>query len=247
MDFKDHFSKVSEEYARFRPRYPGRLFSYLASLTPMRKLAWDCATGSGQAAVGLANFFERVVASDASASQIENAPSHPRITYRVMAAEKTDIESDSLDLVTVGQALHWFDLEAFYGEVRRTLRPGGALAVWAYGLIHPHSEVQEILVDYYHNVVGEFWPPEREKIEQGYRTVPFPFEEIEAPVFHMAVDWSIAQLEGYLGTWSASLRFKEKRGLDPVALISGKLSQAWGAKNTHEMTWPIHLRIGRKP
>jgi len=247
MQFKDYFSKVSEDYARFRPVYPPALFEYLVSLTPDRVLAWDCGTWSGQAAWGLAEHFERVIASDASASQISNATIHPRVQYRVMSAEETDIESESLDLITVGQALHWFDIDAFYAEARRTLRPGGALAVWAYGFIHSDERVHDILIEYYRNIVGEFWPPEREKIEFGYRTLDFPFEELETPNFSMTANWTLKQLTGYLGTWSASLRYKESRGEDPVQLVAGRLADVWGESRARELTWPIRLRVGCKP
>ncbi len=246
MEFKDYFSKVSEDYARFRPMYPSDLFQYLASIAPRHLLAWDCGTGSGQAARGLVEHFDQVIASDASSSQISKAANHPRIQYRVMAAERTDLEAESVDLITVGQALHWFDIDAFYAEANRTLRPGGALAVWAYGFVHSDQRIHDLLVEYFQKTVGEFWPPEREKIDFGYKSVHFPFEELEAPSFSMTANWTLKQLKGYLGTWSASLRYKEKKGVDPVNLVAERLANAWGDAPARELTWPIHLRVGRK-
>ncbi len=246
MEFKDYFSKVSEDYARFRPIYPPALFRYLASITPGHSLAWDCGTGSGQAARGLVDHFEEVIASDASSSQISKAVNHPRIHYRVMPAESTDLESDSVDVITVGQALHWFDIDAFYSEASRTLRPGGVLAVWAYGFVHSDEKIHDLLVEYFQKTVGEFWPPEREKIDFGYQSVHFPFAELESPNFSMTANWTLRQLKGYLGTWSASLRYKETKGVDPVTLVAGRLAEAWGDDHARELTWPIHLRVGCK-
>lgn len=246
MGFKDHFSKASDKYALYRPEYPEELFRYLASLVPSKKRAWDCATGSGQAARQLIPFFDEVIASDASESQIDNAPKCGRIDYRVMAAERTDIEDASVDLITVGQALHWLDIEAFYKEARRVLKADGILAAWAYALMETDRELHQTISEYYHDVLGEYWPPERTIIEAAYRTVEFPFEELPAPVFVMSMNWTIDQLKGYLGTWSASLRYRDRHQQNPVELIADRLASGWGRSRRRKMTWPIHLRVGRK-
>src|SRR5262249_11566853 len=157
--FKDHFSKHATDYAKFRPRYPQKLFDYLGSITPSRQLAWDCGTGSGQAAVGLASVFDRVIATDASEKQIANAQSHDRVEYRVAAAENSGIESETLDLVMVAQALHWFDLDRFYAEVRLVLKDKGVFAASAYNLLHITPAIDEVVSRYYYDVVGPFWPP----------------------------------------------------------------------------------------
>ena len=175
MSFKDHFSKQAAGYAKFRPRYPQQLFDYLGSIAPNRQVAWDCGTGNGQAAVGLASVFEHVIATDASEKQIANAQSHEFVEYRVAPAEKSDIEAEAIDLIMVAQALHWFDLDRFYAEALRVLKPDGILAASAYNLLHIEKGIDRIVNRYYYDVVGSFWPPERELVER-FDDLPFPFQ-----------------------------------------------------------------------
>src|SRR5881396_1266583 len=206
MTFKDHFSKQAADYANFRPRYPRELFEYLGSVAPSRALAWDCATGNGQAAVELATVFDHVIASDASKKQISNAQPHERVEYRVAPAENSSIKSGTVDLIMVAQALHWFDLDPFYAEAGRVLKPDGVLAASAYNLLQIEPAIDEIVNRYYHEVVGPFWPPERKLVEQ-FADLPFPFHEIDSPKFEMAAHWNLHHLLGYLRTWSSTQRF----------------------------------------
>jgi len=246
MSFKDHFSQQSASYSRYRPHYPEGLFSYLASQVERHERAWDCGTGSGQAALELARFFAEVIATDASEQQIANALYHERVRYRVAPAEASGLDADSVDLITVAQALHWFDQERFYTEVRRVLRPGGVLAVWCYRLARVSPAVDAVLDRFYTEIVGPFWPPERELIDQGYRTVPFPFAELESPHFEMEAEWTLPHLLGYLGTWSAVQRYREQKGQDPLEVIQSELIQAWGRPETMaSIRWPVYLRLGR--
>src|SRR5262245_5147429 len=196
--FKDHFSKVSERYADFRPRYPAALFDYLATLAPRKSAIWDCAAGSGQASVDLGGRFDRVIATDASQKQIASATPHASVEYRVARAEQCGLPDASVSLVTVAQALHWFDLKLFFAEVERVLTPGGVLAVWAYGIDEVEGgDVNQLVQDYYWNVVGPYWPPERKLVEEGYRSIEFPFKEITPPAFRMEIRWTLDQLLGY--------------------------------------------------
>jgi len=244
--FKDHFSSQSKGYAEFRPAYPEGLFAYLAGLTPARQLAWDCATGTGQAAGSLAEHFERVIATDASERQISNAPPHDRIDYRVEPAEATDIGSGTLDLIVVAQALHWLDLGAFYGEARRVLKPEGVIAVWCYDLLRIAPELDAIVGHLYRDLVGDDWPAERRLVEDGYRSLRFPFDEIRPPSFRMSASWSLGQLIGYLGTWSAVRRFEQRTGKDPIGIIAGSLQAAWAEPDTRRrVEWSLALRVGR--
>lgn len=246
MSFKDHFSTVSKEYSRFRPSYPPELFDWLASIAPGLDLAWDAGCGNGQAALGLARHFRRVVATDASAAQIARAVPHERIAYRAAPAEESGLAAGSADLVTVAQALHWFDLEAFYAEVSRTLRPGGVFCAFAYGLLTASAPLDGILRRFYHETVGPFWPPERRHIDSGYATLPFPFAELPSPSFALEADWDFDRLLGYLGTWSAVRNFREQRAEDPLDLIGPELRQAWGdPQRERRILWPLHLRAGR--
>jgi SAM-dependent methyltransferase len=244
--FKDHFSKQAAGYAKFRPRYPQRLFDYLESIAPSRQLAWDCGTGNGQAAVGLASVFDHVIATDASDKQIANAQTHERVEYRVAPAENSGIGSETIDLIMVAQALHWFDLDLFYAEARRVLKPDGILAASAYNLLHIEKAIDEVVNRYYHDVVGPFWPPERRLVEQ-FADLPFPFREIDAPKFEMTAHWNLDHLLGYLRTWSSTQGFIAARQIDPLEQITDGLYSAWGkAGQKRIITWPLIIRIGRK-
>jgi SAM-dependent methyltransferase len=247
VTFKDHFSTQSSDYAKFRPRYPQQLFDYLAGIAPSRQLAWDCGTGNGQAAVGLAALFDRVIATDASEKQIANAQSHKTVEYRVAPAENSGIGSEMIDLIMVAQALHWFDLDRFYAEARRVLKPDGVLAASAYNLLHIEPAIDEVVNRYYYEVVGQFWPPERKLVEQ-FADLPFPFREIDSPKFEMTASWKLDHLLGYLKTWSSTQRFIAAKGSDPLEQIVDALHTEWGdSRRTRVIVWPLIVRVGRKP
>lgn len=246
-DFKDYFSGHANDYARYRPRYPATLFAYLAGLPAQHECAWDCATGNGQAALGLVPFFERVLATDASQSQLESAERHEKITYSVAKAEHTEFEEGSIDLVTVAQALHWFDIEAFYAEVRRVLKHGGVFAVWVYNLLEISPAIDEPINRFYGETMGPYWPPERELIEKEYRSITFPFSEFQPPSFRMEASWSLFDLTGYLRTWSATKGFIKAHGFDPVAELTEELLPLWGSPDEpKQIRWPLILRVGVK-
>jgi SAM-dependent methyltransferase len=246
VSFKDHFSKQAADYAKFRPGYPQKLFAYLRSIAPNRQLAWDCGTGNGQAAVGLASVFDRVIATDASEKQIANAQLHERVEYRVASAENSGIKSGTIDLIMVAQALHWFDLDRFYAEARRVLKPDGVLAASAYNLLQIEPAIDEVVDRYYYEVVGPFWPPER-KLVENFADLRFPFHEIERREFQMTAQWNLEHLIGYLGSWSSTQRFITATGTDPLEEIAGEVRPVWGAPNQiREVNWPLILRVGVK-
>ncbi len=216
-------------------------------MAPSRQLAWDCGTGSGQAAVGLASVFNRVIATDASEKQIAKAQRHEKVHYQVAPAERSNLGSETVDLVMVAQALHWFDLDRFYAEARRVLKPNGVLAASAYNLLHINRPIDEIVNRYYYEVVGVFWPPERKLVEQ-FDNLPFPFHKIDPPKFEMTAWWNLDHLIGYLRTWSSTQRFIAAQGSDPLRQITEELAAAWGTwEQTRKVTWPLTVRIGRKP
>jgi SAM-dependent methyltransferase len=246
VSFKDHFSRQATEYARFRPQYPSALFEFIAVAAPNDELALDCATGNGQAAIALAEHFRKVIAIDASAEQIANAQPNERVEYRVASAESTGLSAHSVAAISVAQALHWFDREAFYVEARRVLQPRGVLAVWAYNYLRISPEVDPFVRRFHDEIVGPYWPPERKLVGRGYRELPFPFEEIETPAFQIEVRWSLAHLLGYLRTWSATQRFMAANHHDPVELVASDLEQAWGNPAKEKLAiWPLTVRMGR--
>jgi SAM-dependent methyltransferase len=247
--YADHFSRSAPAYASCRPAYPDELFTYLASLVGNRKLAWDCAAGTGQATIPLASRFDHVHATDISAAMLGQAPAHPRVEYHVAAAETSGLGKATADLVTVAQALHWLDVEAFYAEVERVLVPGGVLAVWTYGIQSlDEPALDRALQHFYTEIVGRYWPEGRCHVESGYRTLRFPFSERKCPAFNMEEQWSLPQLLGYIGTWSATQRFREMQGRDPVPGLREELALHWGDSGaSRSVRWPLSLRVGRKP
>lgn len=245
--FHDHFSGVATRYADFRPHYPAALFDYLATLAPRDGTVWDCAAGNGQATHDLAARFAKVIATDASKEQTASAKPNPKVEFRVATAEQSGLPENSVALITVAQALHWFNFERFYAEARRVLTPSGVIAAWAYGSNTVEgAEVHKLVQDFYANVVGPYWPPEREFVEAGYRTIPFPFTEVVAPTFRMEANWTLEQLLGYFSTWSATNRCIKATGQNPLVALSERLKAVWGeAKTTRLVVWPLALRIGR--
>lgn len=244
--FKDHFSGGAADYTRFRPGYPPELFAWLADQCAARARAWDCGCGSGQAAVLLARHFAEVVASDPSAAQIANATRHERIRYSVAAAEDSGLATASIDLIVVAQALHWFDFARFYAEVRRVARPGGVLAALSYGPLTVDGPAAPVIARFYHDLIAPYWPPERRHVDAGYTTIPFPFTPVAAPPFAMETRWNMAHLIGYLGTWSAVKEYRQALGHDPLALIAGELTAAWGdPTQPRTVRWPLTLLVGR--
>ena len=243
---KDHFSGHAACYEAARPSYPEALFHYLASICPRHELAWDCATGNGQAAVPLARYFRSVVATDASQRQIDQARPCASVHYQVAMSDAAPLESATADLITVAQALHWFDLPKFYREVSRVARPGGILAVWCYEMHSISPEIDRVVNHLYSNIVGPDWPPERRLVEDGYRTIDFPFDEVVAPLFEMKHSWELNQALAYFASWSATQRHRARTGVDPLALIGPDLERAWGDPAlAREVTWPLNVRIGK--
>lgn len=245
MSFKDHFSGHAGSYASFRPGYSEPIFDFVASLPRRRELAWDCATGNGQAALGLAERFARVIATDASEQQIALATPHPRVEYQRALAEDSGLPNGSVDLVAVAAAVHWFDFDRFYTEAERVLAPGGALAVWTYDLVQITPEMDILIVRLAREIVGAWWPPERRWVDEEYRTLPFPFAEVAVPPLWMEARWDLQHFLQYLGTWSAVNRYLQATGRDPREIIRRQLEDAWGDPGQpRTVRWPIMMRAG---
>lgn len=241
--FADHFSAHAADYAAFRPKYPMALFHWLAVVSPGTQQAWDVGTGNGQVAQGLVTRFARVVATDASAEQVANAPPHPRISYGV-TRYGSGIAGGTAQLVTVGQALHWFDIGEFMPEVRRVLQPGGVLAAFAYGHNRIAPGIDEI-VRYHHDVtLGPFWPREHLLIHEGYRSIALPIDELLPPPLELVEHWTLAQFIGFLRTWSATQRFLRTRGEGMILAFEAELRERWGAAPVRAVSWPMVIRAG---
>ena len=246
--FADHFSGQAADYAVFRPRYPADFISHLAEAGPGRELAWDAGTGSGQAATLLAAHFRRVVATDASAEQIRHATPHPGVVYRVGREDACGLPDASVDLVSVAQAAHWFNLERFYREAARVLKPGGLLALWCYSLASVDPAVDAVVQAAYNGRLGAWWPPQRRQVDEGYRGLPFPYPELPPRPWTMECRLSRPDYLGYLGTWSALAAARRATGVDPLPEIARRLAAAWpDPDEIRVVTWRLHLRAGLAP
>lgn len=241
------FAGVAREYASFRPGYPPEMFEWLARACASRQAAWDCGCGSGQASTALAEHFATVWATDIAPEQLAAARRHARVHYSVADAARSGLESASVDLITVAQALHWFDVEAFYVEARRVARRDALLAVWTYPRPRfTDPALDEIFERFYGQTVGPYWPEERRHVESHYRTLPFPFAELSHPEFGLELCWSLPQVLGYVSSWSATARFRRQQGTDPVPLLQQMLAPLWPRDgDAVDVYMPLVLKIGR--
>ncbi len=245
--FKDHFFANSAKYAANRPGYPRALIDFLADIAPGHEQALDCGCGTGQLSTLLAVRFNRVFATDASAQQIANATPHEAVAYSTAPAEQSGLAAGSVDLVTVAQAAHWLDLNGFYAEVRRVARANAILALIAYGVLHiEDEEANTVMQRFYFETIGPYWPPERRHVENGYRSLPFPFAEIVAPPLAIEVTWGLSDLIGYTETWSAVSAAEMAAGRRLIDAFRAELTNAWGPPETKKsIRWPLSLRAGR--
>ena len=244
--FKDHFSDKPGDYSVYRPGYPEEMFAWLSTLTKQHELAWDCGTGNGQAAVTLSNYYTTVIGTDASKNQINNAIPNNGVTYRVGRAENTAFKNNSIDLITVAQALHWFDIENFTEEVNRVLKPGGILSAWTYAVFDVTPDINKVIDQLYSTTISSYWAPERKHIEEGYKSIEIPLYEVFSPDFKMITNWNFSQFTGYLRTWSAVKRYTFDKGKNPVDKIQNELLNLWGpAQRKINIEWPLSILILR--
>ncbi|MDQ3051323.1 MAG: class I SAM-dependent methyltransferase [Bacteroidota bacterium] len=238
---KDNFSKQAGAYSVYRPGYPDALYDFIVSHTSNRHAALDVATGNGQVAHTLSKYFDKVYATDISARQIENSMKAPNIEYAIASAEESGFEGKKFDLITVGQAAHWFNLPLFYDEVKRIIKPGGLLALFGYKLPEIDAASDNVIEDLYNGILGPFWDPERKLVDEGYETIEFPFIKIPHPEYKMEYHWTYEQVLGFLGTWSAVQHYKNKLGNDPLEFISEKLKNSWGPVVIKKISFPMFL------
>ena len=240
---KDLFSAHSQLYQQARPSYPIAVIQEIMQYVPESHFAWDCGAGSGQFTQLLAPYFDYVVATDVSADQLQHAPYFKNVSYQVQSAEQTTFSARSFNLITVAQAVHWFDFDAFYKEVRRTLKPDGVLAVVGYGLVQVHDQsIHALIQALYFKILNGYWDPERRYIDEHYKTIPFPFEELAVPEFKMQYQWSAAQLLNYIQTWSAVKHYREQNQRNPLQALEAYLELHTGPVIVE---FAVLLRLGR--
>lgn len=248
MKGANYFSSASDAYKKFRPTYPKQLYEYLASLSPASHFVCDCGCGNGQASVQLAELFDSVLASDISAEQIAEAQQRENIRYIVSPGETINADDASVDLVTIAQAIHWFDHSRFFQEVDRVLKPGGILAAWGYQLMYSDTPLDAVVERFHSDIVGPFWPKGREFLDEGYSKISFPYPRLETPRFKMQCHWQFKELIGYLNTWSAVKAYEQQNNVNPLTLVEEELQNAWGDKNQQrQIYWPLILYVGKKP
>jgi ubiquinone/menaquinone biosynthesis C-methylase UbiE len=244
--FKDHFSTQSSDYSKYRPDYPQELYDFILAGAREKKSAWDCGTGNGQAAAVLSHYLEKVFATDPSAEQIKNATQKSNIEYRVASAEYSNLPASSVDLITVAQALHWFDFDKFFTEVRRVAKPDAIIAVWSYELCKIDKEIDKVFLHFYNDILGNYWAPERKYVENAYSTIPFPFTEVKENVFYMKKQWNLQDFMGYLSTWSAVQKYIKINGTNPLELVAADFEKAWiNPAAVKEISFPVTVKIGR--
>lgn len=242
---KDNFSNQSDKYALFRPKYPFALFDYINSLVDVKSKVWDCGTGNGQIAVELSKTFEQVFATDISQQQLDQAIKEENIFYSIQQAEQSNFKGDFFDLIIVAQAVHWFDFDRFYAEVNRTGKSNSILVLLGYGRIEISEEIAHIITDFYENKLAGYWDHERRYIDDMYRTIPFPFEEIQASEFEMRHIWTLEHFIGYLNTWSAVKHFIKLNQFNPIEALNLELKKYWTESEVKEIKFPLFLRVAK--
>ena len=239
---KDLFSHHAPQYAQFRPVYPKELYDFIFEHVKYFERAWDAGTGNGQAAYELAKKFKTVIATDISATQLNHAIKKDNINY-ALGGEVLEEPEQSVNLITIAQAIHWFDIDRFFRSVKKVGKPDATIAVWGYGLLRVNTGIDFIIDNFYKNIIGSYWDPERKMIDTHYQTIPFPFQEIKAPAFSFSFQWPLEQLEGYLNTWSAVRKYINANQTNPVDDLILQLRPDWHTQM--KVTFPLFLRIGK--
>ncbi|MFW5973133.1 MAG: class I SAM-dependent methyltransferase [Bacteroidota bacterium] len=243
-DLEDAFSEQSEPYVDYGPAYPIELTEYLSSIVDSHERAWNAGAGSGKLARQLAERFDEVIATGVTEALVKPAPSHPRVRYEGVQAGRVAVEDGSVDLIAAAQAAHWFDLPTFYSEVRRVCRSGAAIALISYKLPRIDPKIDPFVFGYANQIVGSYWSPRRAHVDAGYLTLPFPFEELTAPLFSMTEEWTVEEFISHLGSWPATLNYERTHGSDPRIGIRDELARQWG-HGRRSVEWPIRMRLGR--
>ena len=243
----EYFNVRSNDYKKYRPVYPKGLFDFLADTAPANDLAWDCGCGTGQATAALSDYFDKVIGTDVSKGQIKNAIKKPNIIYKVTSEKNSELKNKSVDLVTCAQSLHWLDLNKFYKEVKRVLKPDGIIAVWTYNLFRINKEIDGLIDKLYFDIIYSYWPEQRKHVETGYKELEFPFTKMSTPQFSMEAEWSLDQLIGYLNTWTGVQNYIEFEAFNPLEFIEKELQTIWKKNKSKKkkIVWPLTLKVGK--
>lgn len=240
------YSPYARQYAQSRPGYPEELFKYLASLVDSHSIAWDCATGSGQAALSLVKYFDKVIATDVSSEQIKNAAEHSRIEYRVCPSENSGIPDRSVNLITAASAVHWFNLPEFYREVTRVMAPEGVIAVWTYHVGYIEPPFDELFLRFYQDILSPYFSEGARLVDNRYADIILPGNHLESKNFFVSVKWKIADMFNFIESWSGTQEYRKRKGENPVSLIEMDLRKLWGNPDQiHTLRWPLFIKIAR--
>jgi ubiquinone/menaquinone biosynthesis C-methylase UbiE len=243
---KDKFSDRSDFYKKYRPTYPQALYDEILKLTTGRNHCWDCGTGNGQVAIELEKYFNKVYATDISEKQLANADKRDNIIYKIERAEKTTFQDSQFDLITVAQAIHWFDLDGFFKEVKRVAANGGILCIWGYSLPRIDKSIDEIIDRFYKEIIGPYWNSDRKLVDNEYKSINFEFQEIKIiKQFSINLKWTLQEFEGYLNSWSGVHNYIKKNKDNPVNMMMEKLTEHWVENIRKELRFPIFMKIGR--
>ena len=237
------FTRQAKQYVTHRPTYPEELINYLVSLVKVRERVWDCATGNGQLACLLAPHFEEVQATDISEEQLRNAKLHKKIIYSHSPAEKTNFKGNYFDLITVAQAVHWFNFGEFYAEVNRIAKHGAVLAIVGYGQVQVTPPINKVMEGFYWDMFGKYFTDNRQFVEKRYETIPFPYHELKAPEFSIKLKWTLKDMHGYLRTWSPVVKFMTEYRQDPTVKVIKQLEELW--EDEQQVSFPVFLRVGK--
>ena len=240
------YSPYARQYAQSRPGYPEELFQYLASLVDSHNFAWDCATGSGQAALSLVKYFDKVIATDVSSEQIKNAAQHSRIEYRVSPSENSGIPDHSVNLITAASAVHWFNLPEFYREAKRVIAPEGVIAVWKYHVGYIEPPFNDLFLRFYRDILSPYFSEGARLVDNRYADIVLPGKQIDSKNLFVSVKWKLSDMFNFIESWSGTQEYRKRNGENPVKLIDTDLRKLWGDPDKiHTLRWPLFIKIAR--